>query len=287
MVIRKISDFLDFILNQRGKLHPVENMFLLGLAAELNTPSNEKMVLQIKAINQVKRDVSGKNVLLYCRQNGKYAFPPNVIFHCGKSNFHLATVRLINLKNGNALTVDVWVVDGHIFEIVYNKPLGKTFLSAEMTKSEIIVDLYKIHQNPAENHLGKSALDSETENGVDRLSSIFVGKRISEIQPAAQLGEIIAAERSQRVKFPKEYVKVLRISNGVKIGEWEIFSLQKIRTLTTSGENFSLVGERIGFGCLGCKIDSFLGEIYWINYVDETISKVGFINEINAQGSGL
>jgi hypothetical protein len=133
-------NLLDFLLDGEGKFYPFERRILEEVICRLGTQNGLLLQRQIDIINKIQRLRGGKEVNLYQMRYGKAVFDDNLRFPNAPDEVLLACVNLRLPNDPMKLKVKVWMVQGRLFSLEYNKPPNQFFagISLKDAQPEIV-----------------------------------------------------------------------------------------------------------------------------------------------------
>jgi hypothetical protein len=131
------------LLGREGRsLYPFERAAISEVAARLGE-AGHKLRQQIDTINKVHRLVSGKEVNLYRMRGGRPDFDDALRLTGVNDEALLATVWLKHPGGlASALKLEIWLVDGQLFSLIYDKPPDAFFVGRRLNSVQpVIVDM--------------------------------------------------------------------------------------------------------------------------------------------------
>lgn len=126
---------LDFFLGDRN-LYPFERSILDDVISHMGSQSGARLRLQIEAVNKIQRLCDGREVNLYQMQNGKAAFDKSLCFPNAPDEVLLASVSLKSPSGPTMLIAKVWVVQGRLFSLEFNKSPKQFFAGMNMKDAQ-------------------------------------------------------------------------------------------------------------------------------------------------------
>lgn len=242
-VVAQAEDVISmplFNLFNRSRLTAAEKQVLTAVSTKLTPTAGRLFNEQLEQINLVQRLADGKEVNLYAMRRGKPFIEDRFLFPL-RSEAKLATVEMDAGDGQKAFKVEVWLANGHVFSIGFNKPPQK-FLEqgANVTKVEILRD---------------PMMPASDEDVVD-------AKRREEVLKTIQS------------KLPDEYLQWVGDGKEVSFNEWTIYGVPKIRKIPQRDGNYYLLAEREGMGAVGIKEDETSGQLYYLDYGDDRGEKI-------------
>lgn len=229
-----------FNLFNRSRLTTAEKQVLTAVSAKLTPTAGRLFNEQLDQVNLIQRQADGKEVNLYAMRQGKPFIEDRFLFPL-RSEAQLATVEMDASNGQKAFRAEVWLANGHVFSIGFNKPPQK-FLEqgVNVTKVEILRD---------------PMMPESDEDVVD-------AKRREEVLKAIQS------------KLPAEYLQWVGEGMEVSFNKWTIYGLPKIRKIPQRDGNYYLLAEREGMGAVGVKEDETTGQLYYLDYGDDRGEKI-------------
>lgn len=266
---------LKFLLGRRAQLFPFENEILDALKSRLDAESGAKLQRQIEVINTVQRLAGGKEVNLYRLRHGKPVFADELRFPLAAEEVLLATAYLSAPGKRAKLKADIWLANGRLFSLVFNKP-PKQFFTGEDLKSvqPEIADL-KIWIDP-------NAPPVATEAGTVDVSALtgwmrewcFKGqvadlrKPLPEAQRAEHLARIDA-------RLPVDYLDLVAQTEGATLAGFVVSGTARIRQVVSPTANYYILADKEGIGALAVKQGDSNSELYWLPYEQDSVRSVG------------
>src|SRR6266496_1986514 len=135
-----VSDMALFGLSKLfggSQLRPVESRVITAVSSKLPSAARQLFDAQINQVNRIQRHPSGKEANFYTLRRGKPSLEERFLFPL-RTETLLATVHLNLGQDKKPLRAEVWLVNGHVFSVDFNKTPGKP------SENEIHVDNVEI-----------------------------------------------------------------------------------------------------------------------------------------------
>ncbi|HUS12156.1 MAG TPA: hypothetical protein VMZ30_16945 [Pyrinomonadaceae bacterium] len=223
-----------------AQLTPLERRVVGVVSAQLGTDARQLFEAQVNPINKIQRHSSGKEVNLYAMRRGKPSIEERFLFPL-RTETLLAKVQLNLGQEKLPLRAEVWLVNGHVFSIHFNKP------PAETPETEIHVANVEILHDPM------IAASAGPTSDADRREILL---------------------RNIQSKLPDEYLQLVGDGNGLSINDWAVYELQDVRKVVQRDANYYLLAEKEGAGAVAVKEDELSGRIYYLDYGDDRAEKI-------------
>jgi hypothetical protein len=225
----------------RSKLSSLESQVLAAVSAELSPAGREVLSKQIGLVNLIQRHGDGKEVNLYVMRRGKPCFEDRFLFPSRAAETQLANVEIVGGSGQESLKAEVWLVEGWVFSIHFNKPPRKIVgPGANAAKAKILHDpMIPASQENA----------SKTENHEPVLAGV-------------------------QSKLPEEYLRTVQKGTSVLLNQWAVYAIPDIRKVPQRDGNYFLLAEKGDMGAVGVKEDDFSGQLYYLDYGDDRGEKI-------------
>jgi len=129
--------FLDLFRRQSEKFYPFERRILEQVKSKLHSEASQLFQRQIDAVNKIQRLADGKEVNLYHIVKGVPEFDlANRFPELSENESLLARVRIANSCGSATLNCEVWLVDGRLFSLEFNRAPKGFFVGGSLTKSQ-------------------------------------------------------------------------------------------------------------------------------------------------------
>ena len=113
---------LRILLNKFiSPLRQYESALIDALAEKLNSEASSLLLEQIKRVNYIQRHDDQKEVNLYCIKYGKPFFHKKFRFPLKQSEIKLASIIFEVTAISKTFHADVWLVNGYLFSIEFNR----------------------------------------------------------------------------------------------------------------------------------------------------------------------
>lgn len=223
-----------------SKLSSLESQVLDAVSAELSPSGREVFNKQLKLVNLIQRHGDGKEVNLYVMRRGKPFIEKRLLFPL-MSEAQLATVEFLAIEGKKTFKADVWLANGRVFSIEFNKP------PQEILEQGASVANVKLLRDPMSVASEATSSDARTHN--DALAAI-------------------------QSKLPDQYLQLVDNGKGVSINEWAVCAVQDVRKISQRDANYYLLAEKEDMGAVGVKEGDFSGQLYYLDYADDRGEKI-------------
>ncbi|HWQ91721.1 MAG TPA: hypothetical protein VN673_08620 [Clostridia bacterium] len=241
----------------RPRLTAVESRVISAVSGKLPPAAKQLFDAQMDRVNRIQRFSSGKEANFYTLKRGKPSLEERFLFPL-RTETLLATVHLNLDQDKKPLRADVWLVNGHVFSVDFNKIPG----------------------NPSEEeiHVAK----------VEILRDAMIAASAGSAFETKRREEVLATIRS---KLPDEYLQLVGEGQGVTVNDWAVSGIQGIRKVVQRDANYYLLAEKEGMGAIGIKEDESSGQIYYLDYGDDqgeqiTVGLRKFLEEFEGGKAG-
>ena len=253
----------DLLAKLRPLLMPLEKKLLQEFGARLEPNARELLQRQISQINLIQRHSNSKQVCFYSIRSGIPYWDPTAIFPARSLELRLATLRFRVPGNVAVWCVDVILVEGHLFSLVF-EPSPKGIAKRE----DIEVEHMILHQDPMQRV--REAVTQRVEAGELRL----VGW-LEDCRRRFELAEVYLPlpeeERSRltaliRARLPDEYTQLVEQCEGLAVDGCVVFGLSQVYEVTLDKANYYLLADIEGHGALAVRSYSDDELIYYLDY---------------------
>ncbi len=221
------------------KLFPVlykyEEQILKSVEKKLNGIAKDIYRKQINSYNKVQRFRESKEVNLYSQKYFKIKFDESIKFPIRLEEVKFALVSIttnIQLK----LKVEIWIVNGRIFSLNFNKsPKVLKENPYEITDIKILVDpMNECIVNEIE------ARYTQIEFWLNKNSiSLSIGKVYESIKNSDKRNSF----NNNEINYPSDYLEMLDYCDGFISDEFEIYGLHNIREINTEKNKYFIIAE--------------------------------------------
>lgn len=224
----------------RPKLTPLESRVISAVSGKLPSAVKQLFDAQMDQVNRIQRLSSGKEASFYTLRRGKPSLEERFLFPLRTESL-LATVHLSLGQDKKPLRAEVWLVNGHVFSVDFNKTPGKP------SEEEIHVANVEILCDP----MIAASADSASE--------------------AKRREEVLATIHSN---LPDEYLQLVGEGKGITVNDWAVSGIQDIRKVVQQDGNYYLLAEKEGMGAIGVKEDESSSQLYYLDYGDDRGEKI-------------
>jgi hypothetical protein len=178
----------------------------------------------------------------------------------------LATVHLAHPDKPVRLKAEAWVVRGHLFSLVFDKPPKRFFAGCALNTFRPEIADIAIWVDPmlAASKALEVPVDQETLSGWPR--ELFMRGQLR--APRAPVHGPERASLIARIdaQLPLDYLELTEQMDGARVGECQIHGLTSIRTIALAIDNYYILAEIGDHGGLAVKDGSKGGELYRLSY---------------------
>ncbi|POZ52861.1 hypothetical protein [Methylovulum psychrotolerans] len=270
-----MNTLLDFFFACRTVFYKFERNIIEEVKAHLESEAGIRLQKQVDGINKIQRLAGGKEVNLYHIQRGKPTFDNSLRFPSACDEALLANMNLIHPEKHNTkLKVEVWLVKGQLFSLLFNKPPKQFFIGLDLKLLEPEMADVKIWfdpmlpQIPSISRLANDAMSTEWLQEWVKIS------RVTELCKALSSTERESVLRKINAQLPFDYLTLMAQTEGMKLSTCTIYGVSKIRKVVCPDENYYLLAEIEGLGALVVKEGSEDAKLYLFNYENNDISLV-------------
>src|SRR6266853_483541 len=114
------NSMLSFMFRNRRRLNLIETQIIETIAAALPENASALLRRQIALINKVQRIDQDREVDFYRVEDGKLAFPNDVLFPNRAEEFELAIVHVTDVTTGHQTKASASLVKGRLFCIEFS-----------------------------------------------------------------------------------------------------------------------------------------------------------------------
>ncbi|MGV3771806.1 MAG: hypothetical protein ACO1QB_02825 [Verrucomicrobiales bacterium] len=219
----------------QSKFSALERQALTAVSAELSKTAREVFIRQVNQINLIQRDAKGMEANLYVTRRQKPHYDEQILFPLRRD------VQLANLEMFEA-SAEVWMVNGRIFSIKFDKPPEKIQeLSSKIEKVSILHDP-------------------------------MVPLTEASISNDQRREEVLNALKS---KLPEDYLQLVGETNWSVLNHWVIYRIHDIRKITAEDGSYYILADKEGMGVIAVKGGEFTGQLYYLDYGDCRGEKIG------------
>lgn len=265
---------LDFIFGKHKSFYPFEIDILNLLMQKLNFDAANRVRNQIEAVNKIVRLSNGKEVNLYRMKFGKAEFDESLRFPNSAPESLLATATITNPVSKALLKIEIWLANGRLFSIVFNKaPLmffeGRSLDSVrvENTDMDVNINLLAIANNYPKDY-------SDRVEVIHWLESWFNLQSFSEVfdpLPVELRDQIII---SLDAVLPTDYLTCIEHSDGFRIGDCHVLGLNAIRKVSLEADNFYVLAEVDSYKAIGVMEGDRNGKLYLFDFNRDVIEQL-------------
>jgi hypothetical protein len=262
-------------------INPVERKLLEAVGDRLTPSARAIFEKQIARINYVQRHSEGKEVNFYCMKGNTSTVDESSAFPFHQQEERLATVEFQASGIRKSFCATLWLVEGNLFCIEFDRSPRSirsqsitvnavTILIDPMAPQRTVKTIQSIEDNNFVGWMKDWARTWILENTKTPLSASDQDRAIKEIG----------------VELPKEYLDVIRQTDGVKINNCTIFGLLEIRSVIMDESGFYVLAEFEGHGAICVTQDRMANsQLLFFDYESGNSSNMGesFKNAIESK----
>lgn len=210
----------------RAPFTELETIILEAVRANLASSAAEILGVQLRSVNLVQRHLDGKEVNLYPMMGGKVFHDPKCAFPLKQPETKLATVRVSTDQGRSPLSADVYLVEGHLFQLRFSRSPKVIRKDVEVIGVQIHVDPLLEQEKPSRR---EPADDMQTERS-GRMPHWLAQLRIDACSPPLSRQELKDAVKRLDVPLPSDYVEFLEHCDGADLPNGSLFGIGDIYT---------------------------------------------------------
>lgn len=232
-----IAGVVRWLRGDAEPLYPIELKMLRAVASALSPVESAVLLRQIPMFNKIQRQVDGREVNLYHSRGGKVSFDDSLRFPDRTGECRLANVSLQTPHVG--IAAEIWAVNGRVFSIVYSKAPRAFFESVESDPGSITINVQAVPS--LKSTASRAEAGSPAEPEMDRWRS-SLGTDVQFFRPLDErsIDQLIGAANAS---FPDDYLRLLRVSNGISFDGGRVLGANEIRTVADNSGNLCVIAE--------------------------------------------
>ena len=269
-----MKGLLDSLLGRGPRLYPFEVAVIEKVVACLGGDAGFKLQRQVEEINKIQRLSEGKEVNLYKMSGGRPSFDDGLSFGGIDDEALLATVSLTGsaTKKG-LLKIELWLVYGRLFSLVSNKKPSEFFMTEQLDAVQPTITDVKIWLDPMR---PEKILPCEAD--ISLSGWLYEWQKqgsVSDLRAPLTPKERMDALKRIDAALPADYVEMLSQSDGLKIGEYQIYGAMGLRKIVTEDANYYALAESGLQRGLVVKENSADSELFLLDYEEDSIRPIG------------
>lgn len=219
-----------------GGLRPLESRVLDAVAERLEPAARERFLQHVALVNTVQRHAGDKAVNLYQMRGGKAVFDDALRFPLDLPEAPLATVAFAGAGKGKALRAEVWLANGRVFSIEFNRPPAEwSFEPPAVAEVTLLADPMR----PPEPASGAADLDRLRQ----WLGPLAERGPLAEVLPPPSDAALAALSADPEVAWPADVLALFRLTGGFRIGEVAVHGPSAHRSLVLDAGRFLVLAE--------------------------------------------
>ncbi|QDQ28328.1 hypothetical protein FNU76_19325 [Chitinimonas arctica] len=267
-----MEKIFNFLLG-RADFCPFETRIIEEVKARLNERAASLLQRQMEAINKVQRLADGKEVNLYQMRFGKPAFDESLRFPNTGEEALLASVNLIAPGKQAKLKAEVWLANGRLFSLAFNKAPKQFFAGSDLKTVQPEIADVKIWFDPLSpspaGFVDESMLPAWLLNdGRSLADTESLRAPLPQSEQAAYIARVDA-------QLPQDYLELIARTEGLTLASAVVYGLAKVREVIFPEANYYILADIEGVGALAVKSGNQSAELYRLDYENSTTQKIG------------
>jgi len=229
--------FLGFLRRQKSPFKPPEKRLIDAVADALPPDAHSLLLEQVREVNRVWRDPSGKEVNLYRIRRGRPCYDGVRMFPLTTEEVRLARIHCRVPGRKKLCRVEFWLVRGWFFSLHFTESLkGVDPDQLEIREVKLLTD----PMTPGRPQISQPL-------AVDSLSG-WVREWAQERQATGLAAPLPAPERDRLVgqieaALPSDYLELVAQTEGLQVGGWRVFGVSEIRSVVMTETNCYVLAE--------------------------------------------
>jgi len=212
-----------------GALRSWEREVLSAVSRSVSVDARRIFDCQIKQITSIQRYAAGREVNLYRKPGSRpFSFSEEQPLFPLMNEALLGKIELMGSEVDERMKAEVWLVNGHVFSLVLNRPVEKRLFR----------------------------------NGV-RIEKVQILCDPMVVLPEKRRNEILSPIDAT---LPQEYLTLVSDGKGIVINEWVIHEVSRIRKICQEDGDYYLLADRSDMGAIGVKEGDSSGLLYYLDY---------------------
>ncbi|NVD97789.1 hypothetical protein HUX62_07240 [Massilia sp. BJB1822] len=266
-----LSGWAATLFGRTAVFYPYEQTLLQAVGEALSGEAGRRFAAQAAAVNKIQRLNEGREVNLYQMRGGKPDFDASLAFPTGEET-KLASAVLA-APQGGRMRAEVWLVRGSLFSLEFSKApanvLGAGWKEASPAVEEIKIWLDPLQAPQPEPPASRAVLSGWLAQwqALGRLT-----RSHAPLRPEDRMERLDWLDAA----LPVDYLALLDQTEGAQLGDWKVLGAAAIHTVELEdGVNYHLVAESEERGALAVRAGQRDGELYLLDYEDNTAEAVG------------
>lgn len=270
-----MAGLLDFLVGGRAEFYPFETRIIEEVKSRLDNDGASRLQRQVEVINKIQRLTDGKEVNLYQMRHGKPAFDDSLRFPGATDEALLASVSLTGPDKRTKLKAEVWLANGRLFSLVFNKPPKQFFAGANLKSVQPEIATVKIWFDP----MHPQPIDSDKPIDESTLTGWLrdwhaKGRTAGLHAPLPQSERSTCLDRID-AQLPTDYLELVAQTEGVRLAACVVYGVAGIRQIVWTEANYYILAEIEMLGALAVKDGDRDAELYLLHYEDNDVRPVG------------
>lgn len=276
-VFDSIENLIVMLFQLHGKFYPFEQEIVLQIAYHLEPEASTKLQLQLSQANHYSRDPHGKSVSMYFTDWfwKPQDFDAASLFNETRPPFRIAAVNISRPNSKASLRAEAWIVGGHLFEITYNKSPFVFFGKKRLDKIDFKIDKVTILSDPSKNPFDGARKQTISETCQQQVDALLGVAGSSEFVSPFEAGFIFQAITDYIKFLPPDYVKLLSLTNGCKVGNLSVYGVETINSIVMEDTAILAFAEVEGNGVFAVEQNRRNKNILFYDYIDHESESLG------------
>ncbi|MBF0526405.1 MAG: hypothetical protein HQK56_15075 [Deltaproteobacteria bacterium] len=266
----RLLDFIFSEFSKRAAFYKFERKVIDEVALYLPSDAGKLLLYQIDRINKIQRLSDGKEVNLYCIRHGRAAFDESLRFPDKKGELLLASAKLVHPGKRSKLKAEVWVANGRIFSIVFDKVPQKFFAGLNLDTLNVEIVDVQVWFNPMQPRHTSEPLE-DTQNLSGWLSVLRQYKQLEDTRKPLSEEERNVLLTAIDAQLPTDYLDAIKQTEGFTVDNCKVLGLSEIRKVTLPEQNYYIIAEIEGQAGIALMQGEKGPDIYWLDYENDTV----------------
>lgn len=268
-------DQLRALLGGSASFYPYESRILEEVKSRLGEESRTRFERQIQVINKVQRLADGKEVNLYQMRHGKPAFDDSLRFPNTADEELLATITLSGANSGGKLKADVWLANGRLFSLTFNRSPKQFFAGSSLKAAKAEIADVRIWLDPMHPYPVNVNTLFDTSALTGWLREWYAKGYVADLHAPLPLSERAAYLARIDAQLPSDYLELVAQTEGARLMAFIVYGVRGVRQVVWPEANYYIVAEMESLGALAVKDGDRTAELYLLHYEDNDTRSMG------------
>lgn len=268
-----MANLLSYLLGRKLQFYPFEIRMIEEVKNRLEGEGASLLQRQLDAINKIQRLAEGKEVNLYQMRFGRAAFDEKLRFPIADDEALLATVSLLDQHTRSKLKIEIWVVKGRLFSLVFNKSPKQFFAGLSLNSVQPEISDVKVWFNPM--RASDTPVGAPTIVLTGWLEAWHAKGRVAGLCPPFPHARRSAFLDRIDAKLPPDYLELTEQTEGATLANCVVNGLSRIRTIVFAEANYIVLAEIETRGVLAVKDGSRDAELYLLDHESDEVRRMG------------